>query len=133
MKENGSLESCFVWDNASSNRTRINDELIKPDTRIEIDLDDQIQFGFVKFSLGRMSESERKEQEVERSHLVVDTLEQIGKANGHTNGHANGNTNGHTNGKASSLFEIQNTLDDTVVVTENGSAEVTVRFTKFKK
>ncbi len=124
MRENGSLESCYVWDNASSNQTRVNDELIKADTRIEIDLDDQVQFGFVKFSLGRMSECERKEQESERSHLVTDTLEQgVVKGGGHTaNGH-------HTNGKASSLFEIQNTLDDTVVVTaENGNSDAAVSF-----
>jgi hypothetical protein len=74
-----------------------------------------------------MSEAEWKEQEtVGRCQVIVledDTNGHSVKANGHSNGHsANGQSNGHaTNGsKTASLFEIQNTLDDTVVIEENG-------------
>jgi hypothetical protein len=81
-------------------------------------LNDQIQFGSVKFFIDQMSEKERKEQEANRSTVVQEN--QLINENGH---HQNGKTaNG---GKINGLFEIQNTLDDTVAM-ENENENVHV-------
>ena len=113
VNENGQLDSCFIWDAGSRNNSRVNNQLINgvSGVRHKLELRDLIQFGPVKFYFDEMSEEERSEQDSNRCHLVVDTS-------------LSEQTNGHANGKASSLFEIQNTLDDTVSMAENGNGEV---------
>lgn len=109
----------YIWDVESQNKTKLNSQVLVPNQRTQVSLSDQIQLGSVRFSLTEMSADEKSEQEKDRCHLVigdgldVDSNGVTANGNGH---HVNGKTNGV---KLNSLFEIQNTLEETSG--ENGS------------
>jgi hypothetical protein len=88
------------------NKIKLNSTSLKLEEKYTIHLNDTIEFGFVKFSLAKMSDAEFKEQESNRSHIVkLDDFSEsndLNKCNGKSKSNKIGN-----------LFEIQNTLDDT--------------------
>ena len=124
-----------MWDTGSLNKLKINHSPLNistnPEEKFNLSLNDIVQFGAVKFKLCKMNELERKEQEKHRTYLV--DLNGVDLANGsHLQGEEEEDENNSlsttpnktkSSSKIASLFEIQNTLDDTVLINENAITE----------
>ena len=126
---NNLLDTCHIWDTNSLNKLKVNgvtllESNINKDKPYELHLNDQIQFGTIRFKLVRMTDTEKNEQEKKRSHLVDVSLFYENETNGEGCGDERkddvNSIKQMTNGKSkmASLFEIQNTLDETVPIVD---------------
>ena len=116
VTEIGDLDKCQLWDIGSMNKIKLNSTSLKLEEKYTINLNDTIEFGFVKFSLAKMDDAEFKEQESTRAHVVkLDDFSEKSRLN-KCNGKSKSN-------KIGNLFEIQQTLDDTTPIEETNGDE----------
>lgn len=116
VAETGELDKCQLWDIGSMNKIKLNSTSLKLEEKYTINLNDTIEFGFVKFSLAKMDDAEFKEQESNRAHVVkLDDFSENSRLN-KCNGKSKSN-------KIGNLFEIQQTLDDTTPIEETNGDE----------
>jgi hypothetical protein len=54
VNENGDLEKCLLWDEGSLNKTRLNNQILKRDDKVKIELDDVIEFNLVNFTFSKV-------------------------------------------------------------------------------
>ena len=119
----GDLDSCLIWDLDSLNKLKINSKPVStttPNEKFSLNVNDTIQFAAIRFKLLKMSEAERKEQEKHRTYLVDLSVED-GDDGEEENSLTPNQNKVKSASKMASLFEIQNTLDDTFPLVENGT------------
>lgn len=54
VNENGDLDKCFLWDVGSLNKTRLNNQILKQDEKVAVELDDVIEFNLVNFTFSKV-------------------------------------------------------------------------------
>jgi hypothetical protein len=122
--------ACTIQDDGCLNRIRVTsheskavtclDKSNSSDSAAKLNVNDHIQLGTFRFELARMTDAEKREQDVKRTSVLncADDENEQPLTNG--GGGGAGQQQRKVASKITSLFEIQNTLDDTVLMGAGG-------------